>query len=331
MGKLSVVAGRSLGARVRSAAAAAGRPRKYLLLSVLLLVTACALPGGADVGSRPYRVTAQFGDVLDLVPQAAVRVNDVPVGRVDAIRLAPDGWTALVSMTVNGDVRLPADAHAYLRQSSLLGEKYVELAGSPSGRQLVDGANIPLSRTNRNPQVEEVLGALSMVLNGGGVAQLQTITQQVNLALGGNENNVRDLLSKVDDVVKNLDSHKGDIVKALDGMAKLAKTLDEHKGQITGAIDGLTPGIAVLAQQKDSLTAMVDALDRLSKTAVDVVNRSRDDLVADLKALQPTLQQLAKAGDNLPKALQVLVTFPFTDQVLNDIKGDYLNVYLKDH
>ncbi|EWM13307.1 MCE family protein [Kutzneria sp. 744] len=307
--------------------------RKFLVLATVLLATACALPGGADVGSRPYHVTAQFGDVLDLVPQAAVRVNDVPVGRVDSVRLAPDGWSALVAMAVNGNVRLPADAHAYLRQSSLLGEKFVELAAPANSRaaQLADGASIPLSRTNRNPQVEEVLGALSMVLNGGGVAQVQTITREVNNALNGNEGNVRDLLSKIDTVVRNVDSHRDDIVKALDGMAKLAKTLDDRKGQITAAIDGLTPGMTVLAEQRDSLTKMVDALDRLSATAVDTVNRSRDDLVADLKALQPTLQQLAKAGDTLPKALQVLVTFPFTDQVLDDIKGDYLNVYLKDH
>ncbi|MFI9380506.1 MCE family protein [Kutzneria sp. NPDC052558] len=303
--------------------------RRLLAVATVLLATACALPGGADVGSRPYRVTAQFADVLDLVPQAAVKVNDVPVGRVDKVRLAPDGWSALVTMTVNGEVRLPADAHAYLRQSSLLGEKFVELT-TGSGPALADGATIPLARTNRNPQVEEVLGALSMLLNGGGVAQLQTITQQVNLALGGNEDNVRDLLSKVDTLVAGLDGHRDDITKALDGLAKLAKTLDDRKSQITGAIDGLTPGMTVLAQQRDDLTKMVDALDHLSAVATDTVNRSKDDLVADLKALQPTLQQLAAAGDNLPKALQVLVTFPFTDAVLDDIKGDYLNVYLKD-
>lgn len=306
---------------------------KHLALTGIFLATACALPGGADVGSRPYQVTAQFADVLDLVPQAAVKVNDVPVGRIDAIGLAPDGWSALVTMTVNGDVRLPADAQAYLRQSSLLGEKFVELAApadDTTTAALTNGAIIPITRTNRNPQVEEVLGALSMVLNGGGVAQLQTITQQVNQALQGNEQNVRDLLSKVDTVVTGLDQHRDDITKALDGMAKLAKTLDDRKTQITDAIDDLTPGIGVLAEQRANLTRMVDALDQLAKTAVDTVNQSRDDLVADLKALRPTLQQLAAAGENLPKALQVLVTFPFTDAVLDDIKGDYLNVYLND-
>ena len=307
--------------------------RKYLVLATMLLATACALPGGADVGSRPYHVTAQFADVLDLVPQAAVKVDDVPVGRVDAVRLAPGGLSALATMTVNGDVRLPAYAHAYLRQSSLLGEKFVELAAPANGlatAALADGATIPLARTNRNPQVEEVLGALSMVLNGGGLAQLQTITQQVNLALGGNEDNIRDLLSKIDTLVTDLDGHRADITKALDGIAELAKTLDGRKAQITGAIDGLAPGIAVLAQQRDNLTRMVDALDHLSGVAVDTVNRSRDDLVADLRVLRPTLQQLAAAGQNLPRALQVLVTFPFTDAVLGDIKGDYLNVYVHD-
>src|SRR5438093_7574892 len=74
------------------------------------------LPGGADLGDHPYRVTAQFGNVLDLVPQAAVKVNDVAVGRVEKIELAQDNVTAVVHMKVNGDVRLPANSGAELRQ-----------------------------------------------------------------------------------------------------------------------------------------------------------------------------------------------------------------------
>ena len=48
----------------------------------------------------------------------------------------------------------------------------------------------------------------------------------------------------------------------------------------------------------------------------------------NLRALTPILRELADAGQNLPLALQVLLTYPFTDQVLKDIKGDYLNAYL---
>ncbi len=66
------------------------------------------LPGGADVGSKPIRITADFDDVLDLVPQSSVKVDDVAVGRVDRIRLNPDGRSARVTLLVNRDAQLPA-------------------------------------------------------------------------------------------------------------------------------------------------------------------------------------------------------------------------------
>src|SRR5690349_21332582 len=86
------------------------------------------LPGGADIGDHPYTVKIQFLDVLDLVPQSGVRVADVPVGRVEDIQLDHEKWAAVVTVVVNGDVTLPANAVAAIQQSSLLGEKYVELA-----------------------------------------------------------------------------------------------------------------------------------------------------------------------------------------------------------
>src|SRR5205085_3025292 len=81
-------------------------PLAGIALAATLLLSACgfpgvydmALPGGADVGSHPYQVKAVFQDVLDLVPNAGVRVNDVPVGRVTAIGLAPGTWHAEVTM-----------------------------------------------------------------------------------------------------------------------------------------------------------------------------------------------------------------------------------------
>jgi phospholipid/cholesterol/gamma-HCH transport system substrate-binding protein len=287
------------------------------------------LPGGPDLGDHPYHVTALFTDVLDLVPQSSVKVNDVAVGRVDRITLTPDTKAALVSMTVNGDISLSANARAELRQSSLLGEKFVELseptAEKPAGH-LTDGAQIPLGRTNRNPEIEEVLGALSLLLNGGGVDQIQNISHELNDALSGNEPQMRALLSRVDDLATQLDGHKAEILRAIDGLGKLSHTLTGQTQNLTTALDNLAPGLKILADQRDQLVGMLNALNKLSGVAVDTVNRSRDQLVANLKALQPTLTKLGEAGSNLPNALQILLTYPFPDYAGNVIKGDYANV-----
>ncbi|GGU28478.1 MCE family protein [Streptomyces violascens] len=292
------------------------------------------LPGGADLGSHPYDITADFADVLSLVPQAAVKVNDVAVGRVTKVSLAPDGWSAKVTMRIRGDVKLPANAYARLEQSSLLGEKFVQLSApakeskeTAQGR-LGPGAAIPIARTNRNPEVEEVLGALSMLLNGGGVNQLKTITTELDKAIGGREPEVRSMLQRVNTLVTDLDGHRGDITDALDGVNRLSSTLATRKQQVGTVLTGLSPGLEVLENQRGSLLTMLKSLDTLSTVAVSTINKSKDDMVADLLALAPTLKALADSGKDLPDSLQVLLTYPFTDEVLRGVKGDYLNVYL---
>ncbi|HEX5496832.1 MAG TPA: MCE family protein [Mycobacteriales bacterium] len=292
-----------------------------------------SLPGGADLGDHPYHVVVLFTDVLDLVPQAAVRVNDVPVGRVESIDLAgdPKHWHARVGLLVNGSIRLPANARADLRQTSLLGEKYVALSGPtgqpPQGR-LRDGAVIPLSRSGRNAQVEEVLSALSLLLNGGGLAQLRTINKELGDALAGHEGPERDLLAQLDTLVGGLDAQRAQITRALDSVNRLAGTLAGQRATIAGALDTLPGALRILADQRAQLTRMLTALQRLGQVGTRVINASRDDLEADLRALEPTLSQLAAAGSNLPNALELLLTYPFPKTSVNGIRGDYTNLFV---
>ncbi|KAA2250177.1 MCE family protein [Solihabitans fulvus] len=315
--------------------------RLALALLAVLAVAGCGpfggaynlpLPGGADLGGHPYVVRAQFRNVLDLVPQAGVKVNDVTVGKVTAITLLHGPWTAEVTLAVNGDVRLPATASAALRQSSLLGEKYVELVAPPDGAgqpPLADGAVIPVERTSRSVEVEEVFGALSMLLNGGGVQQLQDISRELSTVSSGNESQLRTLLATVTDFAGRLDAHRGDITRALDGLNRLAATLDGQKDAFAHVLDTIGPGLDVLDQQRGQLVDMLRALENLSGVAVDTVRRSKDDLVADLTALTPTLRKLAEAGANLPASLQLLFTFPFTDFGAKSLRGDFVNMYIK--
>ncbi|MEO9259977.1 MAG: MCE family protein, partial [Jatrophihabitantaceae bacterium] len=289
------------------------------------------LPGGANLGSHPYEVTAEFTDVLDLVPQSGVKVNDVAVGRVTKISLESNGKLADVTMKVNGDVHLPANAIASIQQTSLLGEKYVSLAAptdqTPVGT-LANGARIGDNATSQGVQLEQVFGALSLLLNGGGVGQLQTITSELNKAATGNESDIRSFLTSADKVISQLNTHRDSITKALDGLNQLSRTLDANKAKITSVLANFSPGIKVLADQRGQLVAMLNALNQLSAVTVRTVNASQADMVADLKQLQPILRNLANAGSALPQSLQILLTYPFSDAAVSAIRGDYLNAFV---
>ncbi|MFF3468516.1 MCE family protein [Streptomyces sp. NPDC001984] len=285
------------------------------------------LPGGAAADGHAYHVTVEFRDVLDLVPQSAVKVNNVTVGAVEKVEL--NGWHARVRLRVADSVKLPANAVAELRQTSMLGEKYVALSTptgtAPVGR-LGDGDRIPLSHSGRNPEIEEVLSALSALLNGGGVAQLKTITVELNKALNGRENRVRSLLKELNTFIGGLDDQRKDIVHALKAVDRLAGRLGKEKKTIAQAVDTMPPALKVLADQRRDLTRMLTALSELGKTGTKVVNASHDDTVANLKQLRPILQQLNKAGNDLPNSLELLTTYPFPRNAVDAVKGDYVNL-----
>jgi phospholipid/cholesterol/gamma-HCH transport system substrate-binding protein len=293
------------------------------------------LPGGPDVGDDPMTVKVEFADVLDLVPQSTVKVNDVSVGKVTDIDL--EGYQALVTLQIRRDVELPGNAVAELRQTSLLGEKFVELSAPEQGAiadPLEDGETIPIERAGRNPEVEEVLGALSLLLNGGGVAQLKTITQELNLALEGREDSAKSVLRQLRVFTGQLDENKTDIVDAIESLNRLAIGAEKQLPTIDKALDELPSALDSIDRQRDDLVEMLAALDQLSSVAVDVIAKSKGATITSLRRLNPVLTQLAASGDDFTNAFHVFLTYPFVDEVVgrdpqvarNLHMGDYTNL-----
>lgn len=293
------------------------------------------LPGGADVGSNPYQIKVQFRDVLDLVPQSAVRVNDVAVGKVTKIEL--NGWTAMVTLKINRDAKLPDNAEATIRLTSLLGEKFVSLAAPAKGAEgtLRDGDVIPLDNSGRNPEIEEVLSAASLLFNGGGLEKTQTIVRELNKTLSGNEPEIRQLLTSSNTFLSQLDKNKESLLTALEKVDRLAVETNKQEGAITGALDNLPAALTVVNEQRDDLVKLLESLNNLGGVGTRVVNQSKADTIADLKALGPILRNLADSGDDLAKSLTALLTFPFPDSAVGGStvqgakdfhKGDYTNL-----
>lgn len=287
------------------------------------------LPGGQGNGDDAYAVTIEFQDVLDLVPQSAVKVADVTVGSVTSLDV--DGYTARVVVNVNGDVKLPANSTASVRQTSLLGEKFVSLDPPPKEQargQLRGGETIGLDRTERSAEIEEVLGALSLVLNGGSLEQLQTINREIVAALEGREDRVKSVLQQLNLFVGGLDQQKQQIVRALDSMDRLTARLVNERQVIATALEDIPAGTEVLTEQREELTRVLTSLDRLGDVAVRVINESKANTVADLRALQPILTELANAGKAFPDSLELLLSYPFPRTVTEGIVGDYANLFV---
>jgi phospholipid/cholesterol/gamma-HCH transport system substrate-binding protein len=310
------------------------RARLALLLGAVVLLSGCRgaaglpLPGGASADGPQITVSAEFTDVLDLVPRSAVKVADVTVGEVTAIEL--DGWTARVTMRIPASTTLPDDARAELRQTSLLGEKFVELAAPATGGtgRLGDGDLIPLARTGRNPEVEEVLAAMSMLLNGGGVGQLKIIESELNDAMRGNHEEIRSLVTELSTFVGGLEEQKADIVRALDGIDTLSARLAARKDDLAAILEETPKGLKILADQRTQLTEMLTALSRLGTVGTRVIEGSRADLLANLASLKPVLGELNEAGNDLPASLELLLTYPFPDAAQGAIAGDYTNLHI---
>lgn len=313
------------------------RRRLSLLLAgvSLLSATGCDgifgvdLPGGAAQGPT-YRITAVFDDVLDLVPQSAVKVDDVSVGDVDKITLDPVTFKAKVVLRINKSVTLPRNAVASVRQTSLLGEKFVEVAtpvDEPAEGVLADGDTITVERSSRMPEVEEVFTALSALLNGGGIANIQTIAVELSAAMAGREDIVRSALRNVTQLVTAFDQRKGDIVRALDALDRLTQTLAKQRQTIAEAIDTFTPALTVLADQRAELTRLLTHVQRLSQVGTRVVNASRVDTVTTFKLLAPILDKVVAARTDLSKSLDQLLLL--TKLVPRAIPGDYLQLYVE--
>ncbi|MFT4082233.1 MAG: MCE family protein [Nocardioides sp.] len=332
---------RPLGRTARTSRRATPAVLATVLLALLLSgcgfsVYSLPLPGGADTGSDPLSIKVQFADVLDLVPQSTVKVDDVTVGKVTSVEL--DDGVAVVTLSIRRDTDLPANTRAEIQQTSLLGEKYVDLV-APTGDEtatgrLQDGATIPLSRTGRNPEIEEVLGALSLILNGGGVAQLKTITTEINKALGGREDSARAVLSEVDQLVTNLDDNRGQIVKAITSLNRLAKSARGQEKTIDATLDELPSALTSIDSQRKDLVTMLKALDKLGATGVRVIKASKDSTIATLRDLKPVLTKLADSGDSLVTSLDTFLTYPFVDAAVGTTPqaarsthyGDYVNL-----
>lgn len=286
------------------------------------------LPGTQGNGPGSFAVQAQLPDVNNIQPNSRVRVADVTVGHVTKIER--QGWHALVTMRLDGDVDLPANATAKIGTTSLLGSYHIELAppkGEARQGKLRDGSLIALSHGSAYPSTEQTLAALSLVLNGGGLGQVQDITEALSTAFAGREHDLRGLIGQLDTFTAYLNNQSGDIIAATDSLNRLVGKFADQQPVFDRALATIPDALAVLADERDTLVEAAEQLSKFSALTVDSVNKTTANLVTELRQLGPVLESLANSGPALTRSLSLLATFPFPNETFQNFqRGEYANL-----
>ena len=150
---------------------------------------------------------------------------------------------------------------------------------------------------------------MSVLLNGGGLGQLQEINQAFATALSGREDDMKSLLVQLDTFIAQLNAQTDDIIAATENLNSLAGQFAAKDQAVDKALTTIPQALAVLA---DSRTKLANAIDALGNSRHRRRHRppEQDALVDNLRNIAPVLRELADAGPALTRGLDFLSTYP---------------------
>ena len=171
---------------------------------------------------------------------------------------------------------------------------------------------IRLTSAGAYPSTERTLGAVSLLINGGGLSQLQDITEAVSTGFSGRDQELKSLIGQLDKFAGYLNDQKGDIIAATDSLSNLTGQFADQKPVIDKALKTL-PGRVDRTQGRaaQSRRSAGTSSSKFGALTADSVNQTKANLVKELNDLGPVLQSLADAGPALTRSLGFFGTFPF--------------------
>lgn len=273
--------------------------RRALLAFVAcgLVAVGCSFPGQQ---TGPVTLRATFADVGDLVVAHSVQVADVRVGSVTGIDLNDD-FTATVTMQVQDDLGLGGDTVAVLRQTSLLGEKFVELrprsdddaCTEPPGDEAELADESVITCALEAAELEFVAEEAVQVLGGVLTEDLTTLIQTGAVGFGGRGDQLGSLVEDLSSISATLAEQTGTIVSLIDGLDAATQTLAGAPGDLDQLLLNLAEATTVLADNRDQTIATIRELTEFARNQSEIV-------------FDPFLDQTTRQIEQLDRILAVV-------------------------
>jgi len=287
-----------------------------LLTKVAAVVAAVLLVLGGGFLVRqlffaPRTISALFTEATGIYPGDDVRVAGVKVGTIGAI--TPEGSQTRMTLNVDRDVSIPADAKAVIVAQNLVAARYVQLtpAYKHSGPKMADNAVIPLDRTAVPVEWDEVKTQLTRLATDlgprsgvSGTSVSRMIDSAAN-ALDGNGQKLHDTITEMAGAARVMANGSGNLVEIIKSLQTFITALRDSNQQIVTFQNRLVSLTGVVNDSHSDLDA---ALKDLSTSIVEVqkfVHDTRDQTAEQVRRLTNVTQNLVDNQMQLKNILHI--------------------------
>ena len=207
----------------------------------LLMFLWLSFGGTIPLNPQGYRIQVSFPNAGQLGTQADVRISGVTIGKVVEKTLDPDGNRTVATLQIDSKFApIHRDAHAILRQKTIIGETYVELSpGTPHSPTLRDGQLLPRGQVQNAVQLSEVFNTFDIKTR----KSFQTWQQEFAIALAGNDQNLNNTLGNLPtfaadatDILKVRDGEHGSVVRLLQNGGTTFAALGQNQSALRNLI-----------------------------------------------------------------------------------------------
>ncbi len=287
------------------------------LVTIAAIALAVALVAGAaflvrQVFFGPKTITAYFPTATSIYPGDEVRVSGVKVGKIDSIK--PEGTQTKMTLKVDRDVPIPADAKAVVVAQNLIAARYVQLtpAYRSNGPKMEDGAVIPADRTAVPVEWDEVKTQLKRLATElgprsdvSGTSVSRFIDSAANALDNGNGQKLRDTLAQLSGVARVLGEGSGNIADIIKNLQIFVTALRDSKEQIVLFENRLATLTSVLNDNRSDLDAALKDLSVAIGEVQRFVAGSRKQTSEQIQSLGSVAQNLVQNRMALENVLHV--------------------------
>jgi phospholipid/cholesterol/gamma-HCH transport system substrate-binding protein len=288
--------------------------RKRLVVGAALVLAIALIAGSAFLVRQaffgPHTVTAYFPTATSIYAGDEVRVSGVKIGTIESI--VPEGTQTRMTLKLDRDVPIPADAKAVVVAPNLVAARYVQLAPAyrtGGGPTMADNAVIPAERTAVPVEWDEVK------------TQLMRLATELGPKAGASGTSVSNF---IDSAANAMGDGNGDKLRAtLAQLSGAARIFAEGSGNIVDIIKNLQIFVTALRDSKEQIVLFQNRLASLTS----VVNDNKSDIDSALSNLSIAMADVQRfvAGSRNQTSEQVQRLSGLT-QILVDNKMAFENV-----